>query len=226
MTTAPTLAWDTYSHSKPQRRPTNAAGQRTWFNWTQYVDHGPGAEVLGMGPGAVVLELGCGKGCNLAHAATLGARAVGVDVSGVQLAAARERWSDLPLELHHGDAVDYLAGTGERFDAVFSVFGAVWFTDPSELLPAVHYSLRPGGVLAFSQRPPVEGCYGCQAAYIDGTDDDTRLVVKRWDYTPQMWSDLLHEHGFTNVSAHVLPAPGEAAHRPGTLLVRAERAAE
>ena len=93
-----TMAWDTYSRKKPARRGTNAAGEATWFNWTQYPDHGPGAEVIGVGPGASVLELGCGKGGNLAHVAALGARAVGVDLSAAQLDAARERWDG--LELH------------------------------------------------------------------------------------------------------------------------------
>jgi hypothetical protein len=46
MTDARSAAWDTYSQSKPQRRQTNAKGETTWFNWTQYADHGPGAEVL------------------------------------------------------------------------------------------------------------------------------------------------------------------------------------
>ena len=74
-----TRAWDTYARTKGARREVNAAGESTWFNWTQFPDHGPGAEVLSLRPGATVLELGCGKGGNLAHLATLGARAVGVD---------------------------------------------------------------------------------------------------------------------------------------------------
>lgn len=223
MTSAPALAWDTYARRKPPRSLTNAAGERTWFNWTQYADHGPGVEVLGVGVGASVLELGCGKGGNLAHVARLGARAVGVDVSVEQLFAARARWDDLPLELHERDAADYLAEDGELFDAAYSVFGALWFTDPMKLLPAVHRRLRPGGVLAFSHRPPTEGCYGCQAAYIDGSNDDVRLVVKRWDYTPGTWAAMLGDHGFTNVTASILPAPS-GPHRAGTMLVRALRA--
>ncbi|MET9520465.1 class I SAM-dependent methyltransferase [Streptomyces sp. NPDC002994] len=94
-----TPSWDDYAlHVRP-RPATNAVGATTWFNWTQYLDHGPGTEVLGIGPGADVLDLGCGKGGNLAHIATLGARAVGVDVSAVQLADA-SRWGEA-LELHH-----------------------------------------------------------------------------------------------------------------------------
>lgn len=175
----------------------------------------------GVGAGAVVADLGCGKGGNLAHVASLGARAVGVDVSGKQLRAATKRWSDLvALELHQGSALAYLEHHPDTLDAVFSVFGAVWFTDPEELLPAIRRALRPSGVLAFSQRPPVAGCYGCQASYIDQSEDRDPLVVKRWDYEPEVWSELLREHGFTDVSARVVPAP-PGPRTVGTLLVRA-----
>ncbi|MEU4210831.1 class I SAM-dependent methyltransferase [Streptomyces sp. NPDC026206] len=82
-------------------------------------------------------------------------RAVGVDVSPVQLDAARERWGGLPgLELHQRGALDFMSETTERFDAVHSAFGAIWFTDPDQMLPAIRQVLKPGGVLAFSQRPP------------------------------------------------------------------------
>ncbi|QLE74486.1 class I SAM-dependent methyltransferase [Streptomyces rectiverticillatus] len=216
-----TTAWDTYARRKPGgRREKNAKGETTWFNWTQYPDHGPGAEVLG-GPGkAAFLELGCGTGGNLAHVATLGHRAVGVDVSPVQLDAARKRWGGLPsLELHQRGALDFMSETCERFDAVYSVFGAVWFTDPDQLLPAISQVLKPGGVLAFSQRPPVEGCYGCQASYINQADDPNPLVVKRWDYPPGMWADRLKQYGFRHAVANEITPPD--GWQTGTLLVRA-----
>ncbi|RPK51784.1 hypothetical protein EES39_03280 [Streptomyces sp. ADI92-24] len=215
-----TQAWDTYSKQKPERRHTNAAGESTWFNWTQYADHGPGAELLGVDPGASVLDLGCGKGGNLAHITALGARAVGVDVSLAQLKAAEARWSDTGMVLHHTEATRFLAESGEHFDAVFSVFGAAWFSDPAVLLPAIRQRLRPGGVLAFSHRPPIEGCYGCQASYINRSEDEDPLVVKRWDYEPERWEALLTEHGFTVAAARVLPAP-PGPRKIGTLLVRA-----
>ncbi|CDR10217.1 class I SAM-dependent methyltransferase [Streptomyces iranensis] len=214
-------AWDTYAQQKPQRRPVNAAGETTWFNWTQYPDHGPGAEILGISRGSAVLELGCGKGGNLAHVAALGARAVGVDLSMAQLKAASAGWADtVQLELHQGEALDFLAHCTDTFDAVFSVFGAVWFTDPVQLLSAIRERLRPGGVLAFSQRPPVEGCYGCQASYITKSEDEDPLVVKRWDYEAPRWAQILREHGFTSATARVLPAP-PGLRQIGTMLVRA-----
>ncbi|MFB6667249.1 class I SAM-dependent methyltransferase [Streptomyces parvus] len=216
-----TAAWDTYAKQKPERRPVNAAGATTWFNWTQYPDHGPGAEILSISPGAMALDLGCGKGGNLAHVATLGARPTGVDVSMAQIRAAEARWPEAQLQLHRAEAARFLTEREEQFDAVFSVFGAVWFSDPAALLPTVRRRLRSGGVFAFSQRPPVEGCYGCQASYITRSDDEDPLVVKRWDYEPDRWVGLLEAHGFTAVTARVIPAP-PGPKKIGTLLVRAQ----
>ncbi|MFD7444379.1 class I SAM-dependent DNA methyltransferase [Streptomyces sp. NPDC059909] len=212
-----TIAWDVYAKSSKQRRQVNAAGQTTWFNWTQYPDHGPGAEILDIGLGSAVLELGCGTGGNLAHLATLGTCAIGVDVSPAQLAIAKDRWGYMSsLEWEHAEAVAYLTQTGEEFDAVFSVFGAAWFTDPDVLLPLVRKRLRPGGVFAFSHRPAIEGCYGRQAAFINRSENED----PRWDYEPDRWVGILAEHGFT-ATAEVLPAP-PGDRTVGTLLVHAQ----
>ncbi|MGW7424441.1 class I SAM-dependent methyltransferase [Streptomyces sp. NPDC054813] len=214
------IAWDTYSGQRPERRPVNSRGETTWFNWTQYPDHGPGVELLDVTPGDYVLDLGCGKGGNAAHLAALGMHAVGVDVSPKQLAAARARWGDMPgLELHQAEAVQFLQQAPD-YDAVYSVYGALWFTDPARLLPAIRTRLRPGGRLVFSQRPPVEGCYGCQASYIPRGSDEDPLVVKRWDYERDAWERLLAEHGFGDVRAEVLAAP-PGRRIVGTLIVSA-----
>ncbi|MFJ4436093.1 class I SAM-dependent methyltransferase [Streptomyces sp. NPDC088923] len=215
------LAWNTYARTRPERRPVNAAGQPTWFNWTQYPDHGPGAELLGLPAGGTALDLGCGKGGNVAHLATLGVRATGVDISPAQLDAARVRWGGTPgLSLARAEAHDFLRGAGEKWDAIYSVYGVVWFTDPAVTLPLVRERLRPGGVLAFSQRPPTPGCYGCQASYIPRGDDEDPLVVKRWDHEPETWRKLLHESGYPDVSARVLPAP-PGRRKVGTLIITA-----
>ena len=214
------IAWDTYARQRPERKPTNARGETTWFNWTQYPDHGPGAELLDLPPGGRVLDLGCGKGGNAAHLARLGMDAVGIDVSAQQLRAAEDRWGDMPgLDLVRAEAVSYLRGAAP-FDAVCSVSGAVWFTDPAVLLPAVRERLRPGGTLVFSQRPPVEGCYGCQASYIPRGADEDPLVVRRWDYEPHVWEQLLGRYGYRDVRTQVLAAP-PGPRTVGTLIVQA-----
>jgi hypothetical protein len=80
--------------------------------------------------------------------------------------------------------------------------------------------LHPGGTLAFSQRLPVEGGYGCQASYIPRGEDEDALVVRRWDHEPHIWISLLRESGFTDATARVMPAP-PGNRKIGTLIVTA-----
>ncbi|MGV9311287.1 class I SAM-dependent methyltransferase [Streptomyces sp. NPDC003691] len=226
MTDAARAAWDVYARTAPVRRAVDARGESTWFNWTQYADHGPGAEVLGLPGGGRVVDLGCGSGGNAAHLARTGTRVTGVDLSGRQLAKARERRGGPGgVELVEGDALGWLAAGPGGWDAVYSVFGAVWFTDPALLVPVVHAKLRPGGVFAFSQRPPVPGCYGRQAAFIPRGEGEDPAVVTRWDHPPEVWCDLLAGYGFAEVTAAVLPPPDRSPRRAGTLLVRGVRGA-
>ncbi|MEU6329468.1 class I SAM-dependent methyltransferase [Streptomyces sp. NPDC047049] len=221
MTDTRGAAWDTYARGQALRRTTNARGETTWFNWTQYPDHGPGAEQLSLPPGGRVLDLGCGSGGNLAHLATLGMRAVGVDVSPAQLAKARARWPGAgDMKLYQGDALDFLF-PAEPFDAIYSVFGAAYFTDPAVMLPAVIAALQPGGVFAMSQQPAVQGCYGCQASYIPRGPDEDPAVVRRWDYPTATWLGLLRGFGFVDCAVTVLPAPTGGKRKIGTLLIRA-----
>ncbi|WP_203750160.1 class I SAM-dependent methyltransferase [Catellatospora bangladeshensis] len=181
----------------------NAAGASTWFNWTQYPDHGPGLEVLDLDDGSRVLDLGCGKGGNLAHVCASGYHGIGVDVSAPQLAHARTRWPGLPV--HHRDAVSYLLDGEESFDAVYSVFGALWFVDPEVLLPAIHHRLR--GVLAFSWSPmkPIPG-------------------LPRWDLEPGEWRERLEKHGYEDIECQVIDPPAGAESDQCTFFVRATRA--
>ncbi|AZK95658.1 methyltransferase domain-containing protein [Streptomyces sp. SID5473] len=226
MAEAPSAAWDVYARTAPTRRAVNSRGEKTWFNWTQHADHGPGAEVLGLGAGGKAVDLGCGSGGNAAHLARLGMRAVGVDLSARQLARARERWGETGgVEWVERDALDWLTAGPGGWDAVYSVFGAAWFTDPELLAPTVYAGLRDGGVFAFSHRPPVEGCYGRQAAFIPRGEGEDPAVVTRWDHPPETWCELLQGCGYKDVTATVIPPPEQGPRRAGTLLVRGVRGA-
>lgn len=214
-------AWDAWGQVRGGRKQRNAAGEVTWFNWTQWPDHGPDEKVLGDLVGARVLEIGCGSGGNLAHLDAVGARVTGVDVSGVQIAKARRRWPH--LDVRQADAVGFLSSARDRYSAIFSVFGAAWFTDPEVLLQLVHARLEPRGVYAFSHNPPaLHGCYGPQASQMPPREKGGEpAYVKRWDYEPDIWAVLLEQAGFVDVSAEVLAAPD--GKRTGTLLVRGHR---
>lgn len=131
-----TEAWERYAGKARPRRRVNAAGASTWLNWTQFPDHGPDESVLGDVAGRRMVELGSGSGSNLAHLATLGAICTGVDLVPGRTRTAAEQWGQLPgLEFVTADAVTFLTEIGDSFDVVFSIFGAVWFTDPAVLLP-------------------------------------------------------------------------------------------
>ncbi|WP_282696229.1 class I SAM-dependent methyltransferase [Streptomyces sp. CC208A] len=214
-------AWDQWAKDRPGRQGTNAAGETTWFNWTIHPDHGPGVEVLGdIGPGTHVLELGCGSGGNLAHVATLGADAAGIDLSPVQARAAGGRYPHLTV--HVADARRFLAASPALYHVVYSVYGASWFTDPDELLPLVLSTLAPGGRYAFSQNPPaLPGCVGPQATQMKSPTPGEPLYVKRWDYEPDDWEKRMKEAGFVDVQARIIaPPPGR---RAGTLLVTGDK---
>ena len=196
--------WDRYAHERPPRRPVNAAGAGTWFNWTQYPDHGPGLEVLNLHTGSRVLDLGCGKGGNLAHVHAQGYQGTGVDVSAIQLHHARTRWPD--LNVVRRDALVYLDECDEQFGAIYSVFGAIWFIDPEMMLPAVHRQLR--GTLAFSY------------SYLNAVS-----AFPRWDFEPEQWAERLEEHGFANVEYQVINPPAGVTRGQPTYLIRAVRPA-
>jgi SAM-dependent methyltransferase len=205
----PVEAWERYAEKSRPRRETNAAGARTWINWTQYPDHGPDESVLGDVTGKTVLELGSGTGANIAHLATLGARCVGVDLAPSRKDAADQAWGGRAnLDFVTADVVDYLASTPARFDVVYSIFGAVWFTDPEILLPLVRARMAAGGVFVFTQLPAT----GQPSAAPD-------RVIRKWDHSAEQWMHVLSDQGFDSVTAEVIDPPVPC--RLGTLFVRA-----
>lgn len=207
---AETELWDTYAESafKDDAEP--------WFCWTQYTGHGPGTELLGTPETA--LELGCGTGRALAHLARQGVKATGVDLSPRMVQRASEKWAPLGVRIEQGEVLDWLTTDRGRYDAVYSIFGAAWFTDPSRLFPLVRRHLAPGGVFAFSQPPAIPGAYGPQGMYKGGFAGKA-MFTYRYSYKPTVWERHLLRAGFSSAETSVVDAP-----RPGhigTLIVRA-----
>ncbi|MFI6030827.1 class I SAM-dependent methyltransferase [Amycolatopsis magusensis] len=210
--------WDRYGRGVADASPE--AALKNAFGWCQYEGHGPGGELLG--DPLSTLELGSGQGHAVAALATKGIVATGVDLSPVQVEAARSRWGHLPnAHFARGEVLDFLTATDRRFDAIYSIWGALWFTDPRKLLPAVFARLVPGGRLVFSHAPHVPGtatgALGMWAAGYTGP----QVPMARWSYEPAHWSELLAGHGYTETYARVLPAP--SAGDVGTLLVETRR---
>ncbi|MFE8011962.1 class I SAM-dependent methyltransferase [Streptomyces antibioticus] len=207
---AETELWDTFAESafRDDAEPS--------FCWTQYVGHGPGPELLGRPES--VLETGCGTGRALAHLARQGVKATGVDLSPHMVRRASEKWAPLGVRIEQGEILAWLAADRSRYDAVYSIFGAAWFTDPSRLFPLVRAHLAPGGVFVFSQPPAVPGAYGPQGMYKGGFAGRA-MFTYRYSYKPAVWERHLLRAGFTSVEATVVEAP-QPGHI-GTLIVRA-----
>ncbi|WP_156727674.1 class I SAM-dependent methyltransferase [Streptomyces apocyni] len=207
--------WDTYKPHKGDGEPP--APDVDTFEWTQHPGHGPADDFLG-GP-RTALELGSAEGREAVFLARKGVDVTALDFSSAQVERARRWWGGVDhLRFVHAEACDFLASTDATYDTVFSIWGAVWFTDPGNLIPLVAKRLNPGGVFAFSQAEPIEGYYGPQAMYGNGLSG-RKLTVLRWNYAPETWADILKRDGFTDVDAQVLAAPDPAD--VGTLLVRA-----
>ena len=117
-----------------------------------------------------------------------------------------------------GQDIDYLARLGEPYEMVYSIWGALWFTDPEELLPLIRGRLAPGGRLVFSQAPAVPGSTGIQGRYRAGFQGRLTCIY-RWAYEPDQWAHILTKHGYRDIHAQVLAAPDPE--NVGTLIVEA-----
>jgi hypothetical protein len=64
--------------------------------------------------------------------------------------------------------LDRPAAADQRWDAIYSIWGSLWFTDPDQLLPLVLQHQRPSGRLVFSHAPAVPSSHGVQGIYGTG----------------------------------------------------------
>ncbi|MFD8588707.1 class I SAM-dependent methyltransferase [Streptomyces sp. NPDC059637] len=200
------------------------------FSWDWGQDAGPGPEVLGDLTGRRVGDLGAGTARHAAHLAAhhRPAQVVAVDASPAQHATATGLYAHLAprLRIVASDAVSHLHATAGAYDVLYSVFGAVDFTDPRELLPAAAAALRPGGRLVFATlahhlggapaRPDVRPT-GIPAR----TPDGEAATMHRWVLQAHVWTELLDEAGFTRTTVDVLPATTGGPRAADTLLVSA-----
>jgi predicted TPR repeat methyltransferase len=95
-----------------------------------------------------ILDLGCGTGLAAAHLASLGARIIGVDISGRMLEEAAKR--QVYAELVKAEAIDFLIGRPAAFDLVFAADVLIYFGDLAPLFAAAARALSPGGIFACS----------------------------------------------------------------------------
>lgn len=197
---------------------TLGASTEPAFCWTQYPGHGPGAEILGTP--RRTLDLGCGSGSAVAYLAQQGIEAYGVDCAPLMVKKAREWWTHTGAIFSCADATDYLTRTPRSYDAIYSIFGAVWFSDPAALFYWVNQRLNPKGVFAFSQAPAIPGTQGVQGMY-DGSYAGPARYAYRYSFSPERWEGLCKRAGFVRPRATLIEA-SQLGHI-GTLLVTARR---
>lgn len=134
-----------------------------WLRWQAVFERGAGqvtAELVRLGgvrPGQAVLDVGTGLGEPALTAAGVAGprgRVVGLDVSPVMIALARERAAEVP-------AVEFVVGDVETaglpaggFDVVLSRWGLIFAADRVRTLRALAGLLRPHGVLAAATWAP------------------------------------------------------------------------
>jgi SAM-dependent methyltransferase len=144
----------------PLDQPTywNEEGGRRWVENMQRVERmiePLSAQLLrhaGACAGEYVLDVGCGGGVtSAAYASAVGSsgKVLGLDVSAVILAVARERYAAVGnLSFALGDAATMPLDVGS-FDLVSSRFGVMFFADPVAAFANLRVALKPGGRLAF-----------------------------------------------------------------------------
>jgi len=143
----------------------NGATGHTWAELQALTDMqlqplgGEAMRALEPKPGERVLDIGCGSGetsLELAAAVAPGGSVLGVDISETLLGLARTRAEGrgLPVGFLAADAQTTDFG-GERFDAAFSRFGVMFFSDPAAAFANIGAALKPGGRLAFVCWAPI-----------------------------------------------------------------------
>jgi SAM-dependent methyltransferase len=113
------------------------------------------ADRLELEAGQSVVDIGCGSGPttrDLAHRVGPTGRATGFDISPALVAAAQRAAAEADvtnIEFRVADVQTGEIGEGQ-FDAAFSRFGVMFFSDPVVAFTQIRRALRPGGRFAFA----------------------------------------------------------------------------
>jgi SAM-dependent methyltransferase len=110
---------------------------------------------LGIPAGAELLDVACGSGQLALIAARAGVRATGCDIATNWIEKARERAiaERLDARFDEGDA-EALPYDDRSFDAVTTIFGAMFAPRPDRVAAELSRVCRPGGIIAMANWTP------------------------------------------------------------------------
>lgn len=142
------------------------------------------ARLLGPVNGLRILEIGCGAGQCGRWLVSEGAYAVGLELSGAQLAHSRrlDERSGITLPAVQASASSLPFGAAS-FDVVCSAYGALPFiADAGHALAEIARVLKPGGRAVFSVSHPMRWCFldepGEEGLYVVTSYFDRRAYVE------------------------------------------------
>ncbi len=160
-------------------------------------------ELLAPRPGERILDLGCGDGVLTKRIADAGASVLGVDTSDDFVASTRALGID--AEVMSGEALTF----DSEFDAVFSNAALHWMTNANAVIAGVHRALKPGGrfVAEFGGHGNVAAIVTALRALADRYGIDDKLAHPWFFPTPDQYSEMLEEAGFTVERAALIPRP-------------------
>ena len=167
-----------------------------------------------------VLDVACGTGNVALAAARLGCQTEGIDIATNLLAQAHARAAAEGLDIRFlgGDAEE-LPYTDGEFDAVVTMFGAMFTPRPQVVAAELHRVTKPDGFVAMANWPP-EGFIG---RLFDALQPEARSALRRDLVDLQSRHNTAETPEATETRAEYLevvayrdprgPAPGRVGHQ-------------
>jgi ubiquinone/menaquinone biosynthesis C-methylase UbiE len=183
--TKETQSTTTIDQLKARLKATWMTGNYDLFSRFMEKSAYPFFERLRVKPGDRLLDVGCGSGQIALIAARAGAKVNGCDIATNWLEKARVRAASegLSILFEEGDAESLPYKTGE-FDAVVSMFGAMFAPRPELVAAELTRVCRPGGTIAMANWTP-GGFIGQMFKVISS------LLVPVSMPSPVLWGDLV-----------------------------------
>lgn len=234
---APEVAWNRALWDALNERLTHAGAEAQWSSpdvvWGLFAIRDGVLSVLGDVQDLDIVELACGTAYFSAWLTRAGARVVALDLSGEQLATARELQDRLgpvfPLVQCNAERIPLESGC---FDLVVSENGVGAWCDPERWVPEAARLLRPGGRLVFLTNSLLSAL--C-VPFEEGVAEDRLLRGQREVYHVQWpgggvefhpshgdWVRILNSSGFVVDALHELYAPAGSSDHTYYEIVSAE----